>query len=271
MIHERIFFENENDDVYLDTYVADKIEGYTRSAILVIPGGGYGNVCSEREGEPIGMAFVPYGYNAFVLHYSVARTKKFPAQLIQVSKAIKHIKDNAGKYGIDPQKVFVVGFSAGGHLAGSIATMWDRTEIYDAIDMEYGYNKPTGAMLIYPVVVGGKEYSHEGSFNNLLATDTPTQNQLQEVSIDANVSEKSCPAFIMHTVNDNIVNVKNSLDLANAYTQAGVSYEMHIYPDAPHGVALGNEITKCGEPKYDNANIAKWVENAAAWAKYITK
>ena len=85
--------------------------------------------------------------------------------------------------------MFVVGFSAGGHLAGSIATMWHKQEIYDEVDMEYGYNKPTGAMLIYPVVVGGKDYSHEASFKNLLVNDNPSEEEFHMVSIDANVSK----------------------------------------------------------------------------------
>ena len=93
MLHDRVYFEHENQNVYIDTYVADKVGKYTKSAILVIPGGGYSCICSEREGEPIALAFMPYGYNAFVLHYSVNREKKYPAQLIQVSKAIKHIKN----------------------------------------------------------------------------------------------------------------------------------------------------------------------------------
>lgn len=271
MLHDRVYFEHENQNVYIDTYVADKVGKYTKSAILVIPGGGYSCICSEREGEPIALAFMPYGYNAFVLHYSVNREKKYPAQLIQVSKAIKHIKDNAEKYNVDPDKVFVVGFSAGGHLAGSIATMWHKQEIYDEVDMEYGYNKPTGAMLIYPVVVGGKDYSHEASFKNLLVNDNPSEEEFHMVSIDANVSKKSCPAYIVHTATDQVVNVKNSLDLARAYSEAGVAYEMHIYPEAMHGIALANEITECGIDEFNNPCIAKWVENAVDWAKFITK
>jgi acetyl esterase/lipase len=271
MLHDRIYFENEPEDVYLDTYVCDAISGYTRKAILVIPGGGYHGVCSDREGEPIAMAFIPHGYNAFVLHYSVNRTKTFPAQLIQVSKAIKHIRDNAEKYDIDPNRLYTVGFSAGGHLCASIATMWDMEEIYKEIDMPFGYNKPTGVMAIYPVITGGMPYSHNGSFRNLVGHDELTEEDLQKTNICNHVRKNSVPAFIAHTVNDQAVGVQNSLDLAKAYTDAGVPYELHIYPDAPHGFALGNAITKKKTEKHDNPCIAQWISHAAAWADYLSQ
>lgn len=254
-----------DESAYLEIYVADKTSEFVRNAILVIPGGGYSNVCSDREGEPIGMAFMPYGYNAFVLHYSV-NEKPFPNHLIQASKAIKHIRDNAEEYNINPDKVFVVGFSAGGHLAGSVATMWDRKEVYDAIDMPYGYNKPNGAMLIYPVV-SGSDIRHEGSFKNLFMTENPTQEQLELASIEKNVSENSCPIYMMHTSDDEVVDVRNSLVLADALARQGIKFELHIYPEANHGVALANGITSGGWPAHENSEIAKWVESAVRWAE----
>jgi len=269
MIFKRIQLDSEREDVYLDVYVADKTKRFTRKAILVIPGGGYGCICSDREGEPIAMAFMPYGYNAFVLHYSVARTRAFPGQLIEASLAMKHIRDNAEEYGIDPEKVFVTGFSAGGHLCASLGTMWHKKEIYEVIDMPYGYNRPSGIMPIYPVISGIDAGRHFGSFKNLLCTDEPTEEQLRETSIELHVDERAVPAFIMHTSNDQLVHVNNSLLLASAYAAAGKTFELHVYPDAPHGVALGNAITAQGNEKWDNPEIAKWVAQAAAWAENI--
>ena len=270
MIIKRIPLDGENEKVYLDVYVADKVSGFTRKAILVIPGGGYGGVCSEREGEPIGMAFMPHGFNAFVLHYSVARTKTYPAQLIEASLAMKHIKDNAEEYGIDPDKVFVTGFSAGGHLACSLGTQWHLKEIYDAVDMPYGYNKPCGMILGYPVITAFPENgSHCGSFDNLWGTDEPTREMLEKTSLECHVDDKTCPAFILHTSNDAVVPVNNALVLCQALARAGQKFELHIFPDAPHGVALGNKITMVGEPKFDNPNIARWIEMAAVWAENL--
>lgn len=265
MLYEKIRFDENDNDAFLETFVAEKVKGFVRKAILVIPGGGYGEVCAEREGEPIAMAFMPYGYNAFVLHYSVKK-EPFPSHLIQASKAIKHIKDNAEKYDIDAENLFVVGFSAGGHLAASIGTMWNKKEIYDKVDMPYGYNKPKGMMLIYPVI---SAYYHDFSFNALLMDENPSDEKKRMCSIETNVSEETSPAYIMHTANDQVVDVKNSLVLASALKDNDIKFEMHIYPDAPHGVALGNEITKCGVEKWCNESIAEWVKNAVEWAKAL--
>ena len=269
MIVKRISLNENRDNVYLDAYIADKTAAFTRKAILVIPGGAYAGVCSGREGEPVAQAFIPYGYNAFVLTYSVNRTARFPEQLIEASLAMKHIRDNAEEYGIDPEKVFVTGFSAGGHLCASLGTMWHKKEIYDAIDMEFGYNRPTGIMPIYPVISGVDKGRHFGSFKNLLCTDEPTEEDLISVSIEKNVDEHAVPIFMMHTSNDQGVSVRNSLLLAEAYNSLGKQFELHVYPDAPHGVALSNAITSSGNKAWENPEISKWVAQAAAWAESI--
>ena len=266
MIIKKVLLDDNDENVYLHAIIADKTLEYTRSAILIIPGGGYGRVCSDREGFPVANAFMPYGYNAFVLNYSTlsASKKTFPSQLIEASIAIKHIKDNAQEYGIDPDRVFVVGFSAGGHLAGSLGTMWDKKEIYDAIDMPFGYNKPKGVMLIYPVI-----YDHLGSFINLLGVENPSKDQLDKVRIDNNVKENSSPAFIVHGEADDLVPVQNSLSLAYAYADKKIPFELHVYPNAVHGMALANKITWNGLDVLLDPAFAKWVENAAAWAEGI--
>lgn len=265
MIYEKISIDDNDKNAFLEVYAADKVGDFVRNAILVIPGGGYGTVCSDREGEPIAQAFMPYGYNAFVLHYSVG-DKPFPIQLIQASKAMKYIKDNAEKYNINPEKVFVVGFSAGGHLAATLGTMWDRKEIYEELDMPYGYNAPAGMMLIYPVI--SAKY-HLLSFNALWREEKISDQQAYTSSIENNVSEKMSPAYIIHTSNDDVVDIKNSLVLAEAMADKKIKFEMHIYPDAPHGLALGNEITKCGVEKWCNPAIAEWVKNAVTWAESL--
>lgn len=254
-------YKLDSDGAYIDAYIADPTKNFTRKAILVIPGGGYGVVCSDREGEPIAQAFMPYGYNAFVLNYYTGRKKPFPIQLVQTAKAIKHIKDNAENYGIDPNELFVVGFSAGGHLAASAGILWNIPEIYAEVEMPYGYNKPKGVMLVYPVIG-----DHKGCFQNLWATKEITEEMIDTVSVDKHVDKDSAPAFIMHTSNDEIVDVRNSLSLASAYKAAELQFELHVFPDAPHGAALGNKITSYGKPKYENSAIAEWVRMAAFWA-----
>lgn len=269
MIFKRIALDKKFDNVYLDVYIADPTDNFTRNAILVIPGGGYHAVCSNREGEPIAMAFMPHGYNAFVLHYSVNKQKVFPGQLIEASLAIKHIKDNAKEYNINPDKIFVTGFSAGGHLAASLGTLWHIPEIYEETGMEYGYNKPAGMMLGYPVISGDPSFGHLGSFQNLLGKENPTKDELEKVSLEKHVDENSVPMYVMHTSNDQVVPVKNALAIATAYAEAGKTFELHIYPDAPHGIALGNKITAGTVEKFNNPQIEKWIQDATIWANTL--
>lgn len=265
---ERIPLSDTDASVFLDAYVADKIGAYKRSALLVIPGGGYSMVCSDREGDAVAMAFMPQGYNAFVLHYTVGRKDKFPCQLIEAARAIKHIKDNAERYNIDPERLFVVGFSAGGHLAASTGVLWKIPEVYESVPMPYGYNKPRGVMLIYPVISARLDHHFE-SFRNLWCNNEPTEEQKARASIDENVDADSAPAFIMHTSDDQAVDIRNALWLAEAYSRAGVPFEMHVYPHGPHGIALANSLTDCSNPEWNDRRIAEWVRLAVGWAKQL--
>ena len=267
MTYQKIFLKENDPHVYLEAYIADQVyQGDTRKALLVIPGGGYSGICSDREGEPIALAFMPYKFNAFVLHYTVARRDKYPAQLREVALAIKHIKDNAQTYHINPNEVFGVGFSAGGHLTASAGVFWKRPEVTEGLDMPEGYNRLAGIMPIYPVI---NSNGHLGSVKNLLCNDNPTQEEMDYVAVDKYVDVDSAPAFIMHTADDGLVDARNSLAFAMAYANAGVPYELHIFPHAPHGVALGNAVTDCRNPAHNDPMIAKWVELAAYWAEKI--
>lgn len=269
MINKKIMLSDTDPEVYLEVFVANKMKNFVRRPILVIPGGGYGGV-SDREGEPIAEAFMPYGYNAFVLHYTVGRKKPFPCQLIETARAIKHIKDNAEEYNINPEELFVVGFSAGGHLAACTGAMWKMDEIYKNVDMPYGYNKPKGVMLMYPVI-SPKYKQHFASFRNLWCTDEPTAEQLAAAAIENHVDKDSAPAFILHTANDAVVDVRNAFTVAEAYDNAKIPFELHIYPDGPHGLALANMITDGGDPRQNRPNVAEWVRLAASWADTLCK
>lgn len=262
MIFEKIYLEENNENVYLEAYVADKVGDFLRDAILVIPGGGYGNVCSDREGEPIAMAFMPHGFNAFVLHYSVASKEKrsFPAQLIQASLAMKHIKDNAEKYNIDPERVFVTGFSAGGHLAASLATMWNDEGLRAKYGFEGEINKPNAAILCYPVITGGK-FAHRGSFKNLLHEDDPNGEKTTYWSLENRVSDKTPPCFIWHTASDAGVPVENSLIFSMALSNAKIPFELHVFPEGVHGLSLATREVRPEADPY----IGRWVELSAKW------
>lgn len=264
MINETVYLREEDKNVTLETYVATDINHSKRSAVLVLPGGGY-SICAHHEGEKIALQYFAAGINAFVLKYSVKSTNpdmKYPMPLVDASNAMKYIKDNAERFNIDKDKVFVLGFSAGGHLASTLGTIWHRSEVYEnAQPMEYGYNKPCGMILCYPVISSG-EFAHKGSFYNLCGSGLPEE-EYAKYSSELNVDEKTCPAFLWHTSTDGTVPVENSLLMGMALKKQGIPFEMHIYPIGSHGLGLPDEDAA------DTAkmHISEWMENSIKWVK----
>ena len=236
-------------------------------AILIIPGGGYEGVCSDREGENIAIAFNALGYACFVLDYSVKGDAVFPRPLIEASLAMVHIRKNAEKYKIDPERVFVLGFSAGGHLAASLGTRWHIPQVADAIDAPFGMNKPTGMVLCYPVLCWF-DNTHKGTFHNAFGTTEPTEEQIRLISLENDLGENTVPAFLWHTANDGSVDVRNTLKMATALSEAKIPYEVHIFPNGPHGMALANEVTAVGERMIE-PRVAKWPKLADGWMKEV--
>ena len=269
MISKVIQLRDDDPDITLTTYVQD--EGWKkRDAMLVIPGGGYSCVCADREGEPIALAFAARGVNAFVLNYSVGKKSLFPRPLADASLAMAYIKDHAEEFHIDPERVFCVGFSAGGHLAASLGTLWHLDSVDKMTGLPHGKNRPAGMILCYAVLISG-EGAHKGSFYNILGTTEPTDEQLALYSIEKHIDDNTAPAFLMHTANDPVVPVKNALDVAEALAAKGKQFELHIYPDGPHGVALGDWQTGRGNTAWCDSKVARWVDDAIYWMENKVK
>ena len=269
MIFEQIPLEINGYHAYMDAYIMDRPGAF--DGMLVIPGGGYRGLSTWTEGEPIAMAFQAHGRNCFVLHYSVRSETDaaFPQQLIEASLAMQYIRTHAEEFHINPDRVFVAGFSAGGHLAGSLGTLWHLPEVTAAIGDASGINRPTGMILCYAVLTAIAPDAHEGSIYNLLGTEHPTDAQRVQVALDLHVDNRTAPAFLMHTVTDQIVPVQNALRMASALTAAGVPYELHIYPNGPHGISLANFVTSGGQPAREDAAVAQWVNHAVYWMDHI--
>ena len=267
MRHEVIHLCKDDDNVTLTTYIP-VTRAVKSDAMLVIPGGGDGAVCSDREGESVAMAFASRGIHCFVLNYSVGEKAKFPRPLLEASLAMAHIRTHAEEYGVNTERVFVCGFSAGGHLAASLGTRWHTGEVNEALDIPYGINRPTGMVLCYPVL-SYFEKTHMGTFENAFGTTEPTEEQIEFCSLDRGLSpETTAPAFLWHTANDTTVNVQNTLRMATALSEAGVPFEAHVYPCGPHGLGLANEITALNE-KMLLPRVEGWVDLAFGWIKTI--
>lgn len=267
MLHERIYLDKNDERVYIDTYVAND-KSFKRNAILVIPGGGYGQVCPEREGEPVALAYMAHGFNAFVLNYRTGgKDDLYPKQLLDAGRAIMYIKKNSVRFGIDPARVFTVGFSAGGHLAGSCATMYNLPEIREALGISGEENKPRAAVLAYPVVTANTAVTNRKTFENLLGKpfNTLTAEERKKFSLETALDENSTPMFIWHTVEDSCVPLDGTLLLIQAAKNAGVNVAAHIYPYGPHAIALGNKITEYGIENSNQPLAERWLSDSVEW------
>ena len=238
-------------------------------ALLICPGGAYHVVCDGHEGENIALAFASRGFRTFVLNYSVKEEARFPTPLIEASIAMAHIKKNAKEYGVDPERVFVLGFSAGGHLAGSLGTLWHKEYIREKTGIAYGENRPKGMILCYPVLSYFPE-SNMGTFLRVFGTETPTDAQVNEFSLERQVdAEHTVPAFLWHTMDDGAVHVENTLRMLSALRKNGVVAEAHLYPHGPHGMATADKTIAGEDESLIDAHVAGWVDMAAHFMRSL--
>ncbi len=228
--------------------------GRRRPAVLIIPGGGYQHV-SPREAEPVAMRFLARGYVPFVLEYSVLPSR-FPTALREAAMAIRYIREHASELEVNPRMVAAIGFSAGGHLCGTLGTLFDCPEVADIAPAEM--LRPDALGLCYPVAVSwGK--THEGSFQNLTAGDAALRSRL---SLDKLVRPDMPPVYLWHTRTDEAVPVRNSLVLAQALDEKGVSFAMHIHREGPHGMALATEqCYPAHKVPQKSKDVENWPEN----------
>lgn len=262
---ETIFLREDEQSVKLTSYIHDDSLGVIaekRPAIIVCPGGAYSFLCDCREGEPVALRYFAEGYNAFVLDYSVGAAAKFPRPVVEASKAIVYVRRNAERFNIDKNRVYIIGFSAGGHLAASIGTFWAEDWAKADEDMEYGENRPTATVSSYPVITSEGLYMHKETFSNVTGEAEPTVEQFEKYSVEKHVSEKTAPAFIWHTAKDTSVPVENSLIYAAELSRAGVPFELHVYPKGDHGLALATKETWYGEAHLNDPHVAGWFRDS---------
>ena len=240
-------------------------ENQKRPCILVCPGGGYG-MCSQREAEPIALNFLNEGFNAFVLTYSCA-PHRFPTQIREVAAAMELIYENAEGWNCDTEKIAIIGFSAGGHLAAHYSTMFDCKEVREVFPNSKSVN---ASILSYPVITADKAHYHGGSFMNLLGHDIETPEEENYFSCERNVDKNTPPAFIWHTASDNCVPVKNSMLYAEALMNNNIPVELHIYPFGCHGLSTCDRETN-SDISTEIAYDSQWLPEVKNWLKLIFK
>jgi len=232
----------------------------TGSAIVVCPGGGYQKLAAHEK-EPIARWLNTLGIAAFVLEYRVA-PNRHPAPLMDVRRAIRTVRGGANPWAVDPNRVGVLGFSAGGHLAATVSTHFDDGEHIEVDAIDRLSCRPDLAVLVYPLITMLGPFAHQGSVENLTGNGKDgSVALLEDLSAERRVTSSTPPTFLFHTVHDPVAPVEHSLMYAQALRAAGVPFEMHLFDDkAPHGVGLAGE----------RPALKIWTDLCAAWLKSKT-
>lgn len=263
--YEKAGLNSDGCGAELDMFIPERYESFLvqkRPAIIICPGGGY-EYCSVREAEPAALRFAAYGITAFVLRYSCVN-KKFPTALLEAAQAMAYVRSNAEKLGVDPDKIMICGFSAGGHLAASLAVHWKKSFLTDALGGSPELYKPNGAVLCYPVITSG-EKRHDGSIVNIVGADHPAE-AMELVSLEKQVDGNTPPTFLWHTADDGCVPVENTLMFASALAAKKIPFVCHIFEQGWHGLALCDDTT-AEDDGHINPDCGRWFNMAVEWIK----
>jgi acetyl esterase/lipase len=207
------------------------------AGIVVCPGGAYGHLAIDHEGHQVARWLTSHGIAAFIVKYRLGPRYHHPAMLQDVLRAIRVVRSRASEFKIRPDRIGVMGFSAGGHLASSAATLFDSPDGKVNDGLETVSSRPDFAALIYPVIAFGQPYTHKGSQTNLLG-ENATPAQIAALSTELHVTPNTPPTFLFHTDADDGVPSENSVQFYLALRKAGVPGELHIYEKGGHGVGL---------------------------------
>ena len=254
--------DSDSDKPTLTAYRPEKPNG---TAVVVCPGGGYGALAMDHEGKQVAEFLNGLGVTAFVLKYRIA-TKDRPgplgeAPLLDAQRAIRTVRAKSKDYGIDPKRVGIWGFSAGGHLASTAATHFDSGK-KEGDEVDKHSSRPDFAVLAYPVVTMEAGVTHGGSRRNLLGA-SPDEKLVELYSNEKQVTKETPPVFLFHTSADTAVLPENAVRFYLACKKANVPVEMHIYEKGRHGVGLGRDQKWTGGEK----SVATWPDRLADWMK----
>ncbi|MEW4567911.1 alpha/beta hydrolase [Tautonia sp. JC769] len=236
----------------------------TGAAIVICPGGGYGALAIDHEGHQVAQWLNSVGVTGVILKYRLGPRYQHPIPLTDAQRAIRTVRANAEDWGVDPDRVGVLGFSAGGHLASTVGTHFDlgNPEAEDPIDRQS--SRPDLMILGYPVIALATDYAHGGSRRNLLGENPPTD-LLDSLSNERRVTPETPPTFLVHTNEDEPVPAENSLLFVMALRKAGVPVEFHLFEAGRHGLGLGGGLHDRGigpDPAF-----AAWPGLCETWLK----
>ncbi len=248
-------------DAYVPSASASIAPEIRRPAIVLFPGGGYTHLGS-REAEPVALRFLSLGFNVFTVTYRFAPWR-YPVPMQDGAAVIAYVRANAAQLHTDPERIAVLGFSAGGHLAGTLGVSWQRKELWADMDLTPEDVRPNAMVLGYAVLTAG-ENAHRSSFENLTGSADPAGHQAY--GVETQVTEDCPPTFLFAGYDDAAVPVQNTLLMALALSRRQIPAEVHIFRHGPHGAALFSEITSGPNcPQMNVPEAARWPEMAAAF------
>jgi acetyl esterase/lipase len=236
----------------------------TGSAVVVCPGGGYQMLAIDHEGKQIAEWLNSIGVAAFVLKYRLGPRYHHPAMLQDAARAIRTVRANSSQWKLDPHRIAILGFSAGGHLASTAGTHFDAGNPSAQDPIERVSSRPDRMILVYPVISLEPPFGHRGSQRNLLG-ESPPPDLVQSLSNERQVTKNTPPTFLAHTNADKGVPAENSLMFALALRKAGVPVELHLFERGVHGLGLGE-----GTPQFKippEPSFRAWPKLCETWLK----
>lgn len=254
---------NHAGDVPTITVFLPPKEKATGASIVICPGGGYGFLATEHEGTQVAEWLNSLGVAGVMLKYRLAPKYKHPAPLDDARRAIRMVRYKSKEWGLDPNRVGVLGFSAGGHLASTVSTHYRETHPFPGDAINGFTERPDLAILVYPVISLQAEYAHGGSRDNLLGKDAPKE-LIAGLSNETQVTAQTPPTFLAHTAADSGVPAENSMAYAMALSKHKVPYELHVFEKGQHGLGLGSGWKGhiAAEPSFE-----AWPGLCATWLK----
>ncbi len=273
-------------DATLTAYIQDVHHNNEASiqkpAMIICPGGAYLGY-TEKEAEPVALRFLSEGFNSFVLRYSVgAGMARLPAPFIDAAKAVMLVRQNAGKWNILPDRIYLCGFSAGGHVAATFSATWHEKYLAEALNAENELFRPNGLILGYPILdiyrfaVRNMERKKEMQpllemmLGAVFGCSTPDKDLIDEWNCLNRITSHMPPTFLWMTLEDGLVDVDEGLDMVKALASAGVPYEFHVFQKGAHGMSLWDRSTGYGKSAWEGfVTTHEWMRLVLQWLRGI--
>ena len=265
MIVEELKIKNEQSLHYAHATLfahehSDSIAISARPVIIICPGGGYEHT-SDREAEIVAMQFLAMGYQTAVVRYS-CYPAHYPTALYELAFAVRELRENAAKWEIDTDKVYVMGFSAGAHLAANYCSFWEKDFLSEKCGCDKEVLRPNGQILCYPVITSGP-FAHDGSFKALLGEKY--EEMKESLSMENQVTASVPKTFIWHTFEDATVPVQNSVMYVDELVKKGIPVEFHLFAKGGHGLSLGNHLSSKVDDKEVEPTVEPWISLLHTW------